>query len=183
MRFMETPINSVYVVGLERRDDPRGFFARIFCSEEFAMRGLQSTFVQINNALSTLTGTLRGMHYQVAPEGDAKLVRCIAGSAYDVVLDLRAQSETFGHWFGKVLTAENREMIYVPAGCAHGYLTLGDQTEMLYLASTPHSATHERVVRWNDPKFGICWPLHPRAISEKDRTAPNYTPTSHASGY
>src|SRR5690242_16062137 len=133
MQYEPTEVDGAFVVSLQPRGDERGFFARFFCSEEFAGQGLESRFVQINNSVSTYARTLRGMHYQIAPAGEAKLVRCIAGRAFDVIVDMRPGSRSFGRWAGAELTAENRRMMYVPKGCAHGFLTLDDNTEMLYL--------------------------------------------------
>lgn len=171
------------MVSLEPRGDDRGFFARFFCAEEFAGHGLEACFVQINNSVSTYARTLRGMHYQIAPAGEAKLVRCIAGRAFDVVVDMRAGSRSFGRWVGAELTAENRRMMYVPKGCAHGFMTLDDNTEMLYLASAPYAGSYERVLRWNDPAIGIDWPAVPAVLSDKDRDAPDFSPAMHSSGY
>jgi dTDP-4-dehydrorhamnose 3,5-epimerase len=183
MQYEPTTVDGAFVVSLEPRGDERGFFARIFCAEEFAGRGLESCFVQINNSVSTHARTLRGLHYQIAPAGEAKLVRCIAGRAFDVVVDMRSGSRSFGRWAGAELTAENRRMMYVPKGCAHGFLTLADNTEMLYLASAPYAGAYERVLRWNDPVIGIDWPAIPTVLSDKDRDAPDFSRTTHDSGY
>jgi len=183
MQFRATKIANVFVIELDVQRDDRGFFGRGFCRDEFERQGLATTVVQINNSLSRSAGTLRGLHYQVAPMGEAKLVRCIRGSAYDVAVDLREGSTTFGQWFGTKLTAENRCMMYVPEGCAHGFLTLADDTEMLYLTSAPYSAPHERIVRWNDSRFAITWPRVPTIMSEKDKSAKDFSPENHASGY
>ena len=132
MIFDETPVTGAYVIDLEKIGDERGFFARVFCDEEFTRRSLTPHFVQCNNSLSAQRGTLRGMHYQLAPKAETKLVRCIRGELFDVVLDLRADSRTFGKSFGAALSADNRRMMYVPKGCAHGFITLADATEALY---------------------------------------------------
>lgn len=169
-----TPLNGTYLIDLEKRGDERGFFARTFCSKEFEKYGLESTFVQTNDSLSVEKGTLRGMHYQLPPYEETKLVRCIQGSLYDVVLDLRKDSPTFGQSFGHLLTSENRTMMYVPKGCAHGFLTMEPNTEVLYFVSTPYAPEHERGIRWNDPAFHINWPDTPSVLSERDRIHPNF---------
>ncbi len=179
MTFDETPLGGAYVIELERRDDSRGFFARVFCKEEFADRGLANQFVQVNNSLAEHKGTLRGLHYQLAPKSEVKLVRCIRGALYDVILDLRSDSPTFGRYFGIELTAENRKMMYVPKGFAHGLLTLEDKTEALYFVDEFYAPEQERGIRWSDPAFAIQWPLEPTVISEKDRNHPDFDPADH----
>lgn len=182
MRFAGTRIEGAFVVSLEPRGDDRGFFARFFCAREFEAYGLDGRVAQINNSASSVAGTLRGLHYQRAPSTESKLVRCVAGSAFDVVVDLRKNSPTFGQWIGELLTPENRLMIYVPHGCAHGFITLSDSTEMIYLASSPYDGPNERVLRWNDPKFNIAWPREPSVLSPKDATAADYDPLHHDPG-
>lgn len=179
MIFNKTPLPGAYTIDLEKRGDDRGFFARFFCVNEFKQHELETNFVQINNSLSANKGTLRGMHYQLAPNAETKVVRCIRGSLYDVILDLRPQSPTFGKWFGAELTAENRRMMYVPEGFAHGFLTLEDDTEALYLVSAMYAPERERGVRWNDPKFNIEWPMQPVIVSEKDQNHPDFDPEYH----
>ena len=141
------------------RTDERGFFARAFCQREFAALGLETGLVQANVSGSRHAGTIRGLHYQVAPAEETKLMRCIRGSAWDVIVDLRPESRTFGQWFGTELSADNRRQLYVPRGFAHGYQTLVDDAEMFYLVSAFHSPEHERGIRWNDPAFAIHWPV------------------------
>lgn len=170
MQFEETPLSGAFLIELDRLGDERGFFARLFCEEEFAKRGLESRFPQINNSLSKEVGTLRGMHYQVTPHEEVKLVRCVQGALWDVILDLRQGSPTFGQSFGVELSASNRCMLYVPRGFAHGFLTLEADTEAFYLVSTPYAPASERGVRWNDPFFAIEWPSEPRVVSEKDKS-------------
>lgn len=167
MTFDDTPLDGVFVVELERFGDERGFFARVFDDAVFGERGLVTHWVNVNNSLSALQGTLRGMHYQVPPAAEVKLVRCIRGALWDVALDLHT-----GEWFGIELTSENRRMLYVPEGCAHGFITLADDTEALYLTSAPYAPEHERGVRWNDPKYAIDWPIEPAVLSEKDKAWP-----------
>ena len=168
MQFQETPLAGAYVIELEKRGDERGFFARTFCQREFAEFELPTEFVQVNNSLSADKGTLRGMHYQLAPYAETKLVRCIRGALWDCLLDLRPESETFGQWYGAELTAENRRMLLVPQGFAHGFITLADDTEAFYFVDAFYAPEHERGVRWNDPRFAIQWPLEPVVLSEKD---------------
>jgi dTDP-4-dehydrorhamnose 3,5-epimerase len=180
MRFQPTPLQGSYLVDLEKRGDDRGFFSRLFCSKEFAAHGLEPQFVQANNSFSARKGTLRGLHYQIVPKAEMKLVRCIRGAVYDLILDLRPSSPTFGSSFGAELTAENRQMMLVPKGFAHGFITLEDDSELLYLVSEFYSSEHERGVRWDDPQFQIKWPVNPEVISEKDQSYPDYVSSSQA---
>jgi len=165
--FTETPLDGVWVIELEKRGDERGFFARVFDDDEFEERGLVTQWLNVNDSLSAQRGTLRGMHYQLPPAAEVKLVRCIRGAFFDVALDLRT-----GRWFGAELSAENRKMLYVPEHCAHGFLTLEDDTEALYLTSAHYSPEHERGARWDDPAYGIEWPFAPAVLSDKDRAWP-----------
>lgn len=174
MIFEETPLSGSYLIHLEKMGDERGFFARLFCSEQFKEKGLESRFVQVNNSLSAETGTLRGMHYQVAPHEEVKLVRCVRGSLYDAIVDMRPDSPTYGRSFGATLSAENRSMMYVPRGFAHGFLTLEPDTEAIYLVSTPYAPASERGAKWDDPAFAIAWPAEPKIISEKDMNHPKW---------
>ena len=167
MTFEETSVPGVFVIELEKRGDERGFFARVFEDRTFEERGLVSHWTNVNNSLSAERGTLRGMHYQLPPAAEVKLVRCVRGSFYDVALDLET-----GKWFGTTLSADNRRMLYVPEGCAHGFLTLEDDTEALYLTTAYWSPEYERGVRWDDPAFAIEWPFEPVVLSEKDRAWP-----------
>jgi dTDP-4-dehydrorhamnose 3,5-epimerase len=179
MIFTQSPIDGVYLIDLDKRGDDRGFFARLFCRDEFAAHGLETNYVQINNSRSAATGTLRGLHYQLDPAAEVKVVRCIAGALWDVVVDLRPQSPQFGRWFGAELTAENRRMMYVPQGFAHGFVTLADETEAFYLVSNFYAPERERGVRWNDPRFGVEWPIAPSVISDKDRDRADFAPATH----
>ena len=179
MKFTPTAVHGAYLIDLERRGDDRGFFARFFCENEFAAAGLKTHFVQVNTSLTSTQGTLRGMHYQLPPSAEVKVVRCIAGALFDVVLDLRPDSLTFGKWFGAELNAENRTMMYVPEGCAHGFLTLTDATEALYLVTQFYGPADERGVRYDDPRFGIQWPIAPREVSDKDGKWPDFDPEFH----
>ena len=179
MKFIQTPLPGAFVIELERNGDDRGFFARLFCEREFAAAGLVNRFVQINNSLSGRRGTLRGLHYQLAPSAEVKLMRCVRGAIFDVVLDLRVDSPTFAKWFGVELTADNRKMMYVPKGFAHGLLTLTDDTEVIYPVSDYYAPQHERGIRFDDPRFGIEWPLDPVEVSGKDRGWPNFNMDYH----
>jgi len=179
--FHKAPVSGACTIELEKRGDERGFFARVFCEKEFAEAGLVTRFVQLNNSTSADRGTLRGMHYQLPPKSETKVVRCVRGSLLDVVLDLRRESPTFGQSFGAELSAENRLMMYVPKGCAHGFLTLTDDSEVIYLVDEFYSPENERIVRYDDPKFRIEWPAEVRVISDKDRTARDFDPAYHLS--
>jgi dTDP-4-dehydrorhamnose 3,5-epimerase len=179
MIFTETKLKGAYIIELKKIGDERGFFARAFCKNEYAEFNLPNDIVQINNSLSKDKGTLRGMHYQLAPKGEDKVVRCIKGSLYDVIIDIRPESETFGEWFGIELSAENRKMLFVPKGFAHGFITLEDDTEAFYLVTEYYAPEAERAIRWNDPKFGIEWPIEPTIISEKDLNHPDFDPDIH----
>lgn len=179
MIFNATPLQGAYTIDLEKRGDARGFFARMFCREEFKKHGLKTEFVQVNNSLSADKGTLRGLHYQLAPEAEVKVVRCVRGALWDVILDLRKGSPTFGQWFGAELTAENRRMMYCPEGFAHGFITLTPDTEAIYLVSAFYAPDKERGVRYNDPRFNVRWPIEPVVISDKDKAHRDFDPAWH----
>lgn len=179
MKFHPTPLGGARLIDLEKRGDERGFFARLFCEKEFSQEGLVRQFVQINTSLTGKRGTLRGMHYQLPPAAEVKVVRCIRGALYDVILDLRPDSPTFGQSFGAELSAENRTMMYVPQGFAHGFVTLAEDTEVFYLVHAFYAPDHERGIRFNDPRFGIHWPIEPLELSDKDRCWPDFNPTYH----
>ena len=161
-------------IRLERRGDDRGFFARFFCSNEFKQTGYPIEIKQANDSLSAEKGTLRGMHYQVGDASETKIIRCLKGAIYDVVLDLRKDSSSYLKWEGFYLDAENRDMIRVPKGCAHGFLTLEPNTEVFYLVDNEYCPEMERGVRWNDPTFNILWPILPKVISDKDNSWANF---------
>jgi len=179
MIFKETKLTGAYIIDLEKLGDDRGFFARLFCENEFSALGLEGRFVQINNSLSAKRGTLRGMHFQLPPASEVKIVRCIKGALYDVIVDLRPNSPTFKKWFGTELNGENRRMIYVPKGFAHGFITLENDTEAIYLVSAIYQPTLERGLRFNDPSIGIEWPFTPLEISKKDQSWPNLSLEYH----
>jgi dTDP-4-dehydrorhamnose 3,5-epimerase len=179
MFFNPTPLGGVFLIELDKKADERGFFARTYCTQEFGQHGLTTHICQANCSLSRQKGTLRGMHYQLAPKAETKIVRCLQGALYDVVLDLRPDSPTFGESFGCELSAENRRMMYVPKGFAHGFITLMDNTEALYFVDEFYSPENERGVRYDDPKFQIKWPAQATVISEKDRAYPDFDPNWH----
>ena len=176
MKFQETKVKGAFVIEPEPFEDDRGYFNRAFCAREFEQAGLLTNIVQANMAGSRDKGTLRGMHYQVSPYEETKIFRCIKGAVFDVVLDVRPDSPSYGEWYGVELTPENRKMLYVPGGCAHGYLTLKDNTEVYYLVSEYYQPDAERGIRWNDPRFNIEWPLTENlTLSDKDKAWPDYS--------
>jgi dTDP-4-dehydrorhamnose 3,5-epimerase len=175
MRFTETSVQGAYLIDVQRIEDPRGFFGRLWCERELEKMGLEAAIAQSNVAVSVTAGTLRGLHFQRPPHQEVKIVRCPRGAIFDVVVDLRPESPTFRRWFGAELNQTNGTMLYVPRGCATGYLTLRDDTEINYHASEfyhPESATG---VRWDDPAFGIEWPGQVTVISDNDRAWPRFT--------
>lgn len=174
MEFLKTKLPGVFEIHIEAKPDERGFFARTWCQQKFESEGLVGKLVQASLSFNKRKGTLRGLHYQVAPYEETKLIRCTRGAIFDVVLDLRPKSPAFKKWVGVELTAEKRNMIYVPEGCAHGFLTLEDQTEVTYQMSQFQDAESARGVRWDDPAFQIKWPAKVEVISERDRTYANF---------
>jgi dTDP-4-dehydrorhamnose 3,5-epimerase len=179
MKFTATPLQGAFVIELEKRGDDRGFFARVFCEREYQQHGLNHDIVQINTSLSKIKGTLRGMHYQLAPKAEDKIIRCLRGTLFDVIVDLRPESPTFLKHFAIELTGENRTMLYVPKGFAHGFITLEPDTEAFYLVTEYYAPDRERGLRYNDPKLGIPWPLEPVVISDKDKAHPDFNPAIH----
>jgi dTDP-4-dehydrorhamnose 3,5-epimerase len=174
MIFEETHIGDVWVIKPERLEDERGFFARTWDRDEFAGRGLNPRAVQCSISFNRSRGTLRGLHYQAMPHEEGKLVRCTAGAVFDVALDLRPESPTLRAWVGVELSADNRFALYVPEGCAHGFLTLEDSSEVCYQMTEFYDPDAGRGVRWDDPAFGIEWPAEVSVISERDRTYPDF---------
>lgn len=174
MVFTETALKGAYLIELERIEDERGFFARAWCQREFEAQGLDTSLVQCNISYNRKKGTLRGMHYQTAPYEEAKLVRCTSGAVYDVMIDLRPASETFMQHVGLTLSARDHNMIYIPRGFAHGFLTLAEETEVLYQMSEFYAPSYARGVRWNDPAFAIELPLSVSVISTRDATYPDF---------
>jgi len=176
MKFVPTPLGGAYVIELEPSFDERGFFARSWSAEEFKDRGLAAQMAQCSISFNTRKGTLRGMHYQSEPHAEAKVVRCSAGAMYDVLVDLRRGSPTYCRWFGVELSPDNRKLLYVPEGIAHGFQTLTNNTEIFYQISQDYRSDASRGVRWNDPAFAIDWPIANPILSERDRSFPDYTP-------
>jgi dTDP-4-dehydrorhamnose 3,5-epimerase len=176
MIFTETKLAGAYIIEIEKHGDERGFFARLWCQNEFADHGLAMNWVQANLSLSEKSGTLRGLHYQVAPHQEAKLMRCIRGGIYDAIVDLRPDSPTYKQWVSVELTAENRKALYIPEGFAHGYQTLVNNTEVLYPVSQFYAPGAERGIRWNDPTFAIEWPTTETiTLSDKDKSWPDFS--------
>jgi dTDP-4-dehydrorhamnose 3,5-epimerase len=173
--FRDTELAGVRLIELERRTDERGFFARAWDPAELESAGLNPALAQVSVAFNDRRRTLRGLHFQAEPHAEAKLVRCTRGAVFDVVVDLRRDSPTFRRWLGIELREDDGRMLYVPEGVAHGYLTLEDATETLYLISEPYAPAAARGVRWNDPAFGIEWPAEPAVISERDRSWPDFS--------
>jgi len=172
VEFGSTAVEGAMIVRPQARSDARGWFARVFCVEEFGQQGLETAVSQINLAETTEAGTIRGLHYQLPPAPEAKLVRCVAGAIYDVVVDVRRGSATFGRWVGVELTASEGHALYVPPGCAHGYQALTDDARALYQASAPYTPELERGIHHGDPDIGIAWPLPPVNVSDKDVSLP-----------
>jgi dTDP-4-dehydrorhamnose 3,5-epimerase len=179
VRFLKTPLEGAYRIELEKHGDDRGFFARVFCEKEFEAAGLETRFVQANNSLTLKKGALRGLHYQLPPAAEVKVVRAIRGALWDVIVDLRPGSSTYLKWFGAELNEDNRSMLYIPRGFGHGFITLTDHVEAFYLHSALYSPEAERGLRWNDPAIGIDWPAEPQEMSDKDRKWPDLDPKFH----
>ena len=176
VNFRETPLPGVFLIDPDRREDERGFFARTYCAEEFSSRGLETRIAQCSVSFNPKRGTLRGMHLQMPPHAEVKLVRCTRGAVYDVVVDMRGESPTLGRWFAAELTGENRTMLYIPERVAHGFLTLTDDTEVSYQISEFYHPECARGVRWDDPAVGIQWPFSPTMISPRDTAFPLLLP-------
>jgi dTDP-4-dehydrorhamnose 3,5-epimerase len=174
MIFTETRLPGAYIIALEPRKDERGFFARSFCRNEFEQRGLNSYVAQSNISFNFKRGILRGMHYQIAPHSEAKLVTCVAGSIYDVLIDLRKDSPTYCQWLAIELSARDRSMLYVPEGFAHGFQTLEDDTTVFYQMFNFYEPAASRGVRWDDPAFAIQWPAAPQFMSPRDSVFPDF---------
>jgi dTDP-4-dehydrorhamnose 3,5-epimerase len=174
VRFVPTSVAGALIVEVDAHADMRGTFARTFCSEIFADHGLVSTFVQCNVSTNRKRGTLRGLHYQQAPGAETKLVRATRGKVFDVAVDLRPQSATYRHWASVELDSDRHNAFYIPAGCAHGFLTLEDDCELFYQMSEPHAPGLSRGVRWDDPQFAIKWPFEPLVISDRDAALPSH---------
>ncbi len=174
MIFTETKLKGAFIIEAERLEDERGFFARTWCQREFAKHGLNARLAQCSVSFNRKRGTLRGMHYQIAPHEETKVVSCIKGAVYDVIIDLRRDSPTFTQWLAVELTCDNRKMVYIPAGFAHGFQTLEDDTEVFYQISEFYAAEYARGVRWNDPAFFIPWPEAQRILADRDKNYPDF---------
>ncbi|SHJ59750.1 dTDP-4-dehydrorhamnose 3,5-epimerase [Hymenobacter daecheongensis DSM 21074] len=174
MIFTETELSGAFIIDVDRMADERGFFARSWCEDEFAAHGILMPPLQANVSSNPKRGTLRGMHYQLAPYEETKLIRCTHGAIYDVIVDLREESATYGQWLGVELTASSFRMLFVPARFAHGFLTLTDNTDVCYQVSAKYAPGSERGLRWNDPAIRIQWPFEPVLVSEKDRHHPDF---------
>jgi len=175
MIFRETQLPGAWMIEPDRIEDERGFFARVFCKNELRQRELKAECAQANMAFSRRRGTLRGLHFQARPHAEVKIIRCTIGAIYDVVVDLRPQSSFYKQWIGVELTEENRQMLYVPEGCAQGYITLADDTEIYYHTSEFYHPESASGVRYDDPEFGITWPIGVDVISQQDRQWPDYS--------
>ena len=172
MTFTETPLAGAHLIDMIRTEDERGFFARAFCTAEFAARGLAAPASQCSVSFNARQGTLRGLHFQAAPHDEEKLVRCTRGAIFDVIVDIRAGSSTYRRWFGAELNEANHRSLYVPKGFAHGFLSLMDHTEVFYMISVPYAPGFARGLRWNDPVLGIRWPREPAVMSARDAEYP-----------
>lgn len=177
MQVHDTPLADACVIELEKLADDRGFFGRTYCPREFAQHGIEMRVVQCNVSFNARRGTLRGMHFQIAPKAEPKLVRCTRGAIFDVIVDLRLESPTHRRWFGVELSATNHRQLFIPIGLAHGFVTLADDSEVFYQMGEFFSPDHARGVRWNDPAFNIAWPIEPTVISSKDQSYPDYVAT------
>jgi dTDP-4-dehydrorhamnose 3,5-epimerase len=178
MKFTQCPLPGAYVIDCQPHEDERGSFARVFCAREFADHGLVTRFVQCNISMNHRAGTLRGMHYQADPHAEVKLVRCTRGAVYDVIIDLRPQSPTYQQHVGVELSADTGRALYIPQGFAHGFITLQDHSEVFYQMSEFYEPASGRGVRWNDPAFGIQWPLAVTMIQDRDNACPDYVPVA-----
>jgi len=176
MKFLPIALEGAWLVEIEPVADERGFFARTWCAEEFRERGLNPQWAQCGRSFNKRRGTLRGMHYQEQPHAEVKLVRCSSGAIFDVIVDLRPGSPSYCKWFSVELSASNGKMLYIPEGLAHGFQTLADDTEVFYQISEPYRPESARGVRWNDPAFGIQWPLRDPILSQRDRSFPDFKP-------
>jgi dTDP-4-dehydrorhamnose 3,5-epimerase len=174
MIFTETKLKGAFIIDVKRLEDERGFFGRAWCKREFEQHGLNSNAVQANVSYNKVKGTLRGMHFQVAPYAEAKIIRCTSGALYDVIIDIRPESPTYKQWIGVELTEESMRMLYVPEGFAHGFVTLKDHTSAHYLVTQYYTPGSESGIRYDDPEFDIAWPIKPTVVSEKDRAIPDF---------
>jgi dTDP-4-dehydrorhamnose 3,5-epimerase len=176
MKFNETPLRGAYVIDLEPFSDERGLFARTYCKKEFFKIGFDKEFVQFNFSKTATKGSIRGLHYQVPPQAETKLIRCIRGKVYDVMVDLRSNSPTFMQFYPVELSEDNMRMVLIPEGFAHGFQTLEDNTQLIYHHTAFYAPGYEKGIRYNDPELNIQWPLDVTVISEKDENYPLLTP-------
>jgi dTDP-4-dehydrorhamnose 3,5-epimerase len=183
MLFEPLAIEGAFRIGIEPIADERGFFARTFCAETFAEHGLETDFVQRSTSFNLWRGILRGLHYQIEPHAEIKIVRCTRGAVFDVIVDLRPHSATYRRWKAIKLTAENHLMIYIPAGCAHGFQTLVDETELIYEITPAYEPSAARGIPWNDPTLAIKWPVAQPILSPADRNWPGLTSADNGSVY
>jgi len=174
MIFNETPLKGAYVIDIEKNEDSRGFFARTWCEREFKDHNLSVQSAQFSISFNSKKGTLRGMHFQIPPYEEVKIVRCTMGAIYDVIIDIRKSSPTYKKYFGIELSAQNRKMFYIPEGFAHGFITLEDNTEIFYQISNFYEPQAARSIKWDDPEFHIEWPMKPVVISERDKNIPAF---------
>lgn len=168
MLFKKLPLKDAYLIDLQKHEDERGFFSRYWCEREFKNIGLVYNIKQINNSFNYKKGTIRGLHFQYPPHSETKIVRCISGAIWDVIVDIRLKSKTYGAWYGEELTSDNRKMMYSPKGFAHGFISLTDNSEIIYLSSQKYENDYQGGLHWDDPFHSIKWPLKPKVISQKD---------------
>ena len=173
MRFTSTPLAGAWLIDLERNVDDRGSFTRVFCADEFALHRLPTSFPQANLSSNVVAGTLRGLHYNRAPNGEAKLVRCVRGALFDVIVDLRDDSPTRWRWFGAELSADNGRAVFIPTGFAHGFITTEPNTDVMYMMSDVYQPNAGRGIRWDDPSIGVAWPRSPAVVSDRDAEYPD----------
>lgn len=171
MTFEPLELEEAYLISLDKKEDDRGFFARYYCEEEFKKHNLNTNWIQMNNSCSKYKGTLRGLHFQYPPHSEVKLIRCFRGAVWDVMVDIRKGSRTYGQWFGTELSQDNRKMLYIPQGFAHGFVSLTDDSEILYMVSNRYAGHAEGTLPWNDPFHGIEWPIELSVLSDKDKAA------------
>jgi len=174
MIFTPLDLEGAYLIELDKKEDDRGFFARYYCEEEFKQHNLNTNWVQMNNSFSKDKGTLRGLHFQYPPHSEVKLIRCFKGAIWDVMVDVRKNSKTYGQWYGTELSEDNRKMLYIPQGFAHGFISLTNDSEILYMVSSPYAGQAEGTLPWNDKFHQIEWPIAPNIISEKDQKAKDW---------
>ena len=177
MKFTKTKIEGVYVIDLEPRGDARGYFTRVFCKDELRKVGIKYEIAQVNRSFTVEKGTIRGLHYQRSPEHEDKIIQCVKGSIFDVALDLRKKSKTYGKWFGLELSEKNKRMLLIPKGCAHAFQTLVKNVAVEYFVSEYYSPNYESGIRWDDPAFKVAWPIKKPKLSDKDANWPLVTKT------